>query len=44
MNGFTELVDAIGSQFSLAKDWLHAVAFPAFEPNMTTIWSLEACE
>lgn len=46
MAGFEELQDRVQSRFGVEpEDWFDQVAFPAFAPNMTTIWPKnEGCD
>ena len=38
-DGYKELIAELERRFpDIRKDWFNEVAFPAFEPNWTTIW------
>lgn len=39
MIGYSEFLNVLETRFELAPDWWSNVAFPAFEANMTTIWT-----
>ena len=39
MSGFTELMTVVEERYGLKESWWSDVALPAFQTNMTTLWS-----